>query len=161
MEQEKKGSNDATSHGPLHPALRHECSKRERGSVTGPIRVPPPAVTFRIRLLSKSATKMLPLASTSRPIGVEKPALVPDPSAKAELVPLTPPANVVTTVQSTTTHIINKNNTTTHHHLRITPYRLKQNNSQCNQRRNHQSVNTAHHSDSVEHINAFRDNAST
>jgi hypothetical protein len=58
----------------------------------------PPGVTLRIRLLSLSATITLPLASMATPVGYEKEASVPAPSAKKPYIP----ASVVTTLPGVT-----------------------------------------------------------
>ena len=112
-------------------------------SVTGPIRVPPPTVTFRMRWLLLSATKMVPLASTSRPAGKKNPAFVPDPSAKAELVPLTPPASVVTTARSS------KRNDT-HNRNRITPLSLATKHNK--QTLHYHQSNVHNHREKTEHV---------
>jgi hypothetical protein len=78
--------------------------KSTKSSKLGPIGVPPIVVTLRMRWFSLSATNTLPLTSTATPVGLKKPALDPDPSANAPLVPLTPPASVETTVPLTNKH---------------------------------------------------------
>jgi hypothetical protein len=94
-------------------------ARKAKRRVTDPIHVPPAGVTLRTRLLSRSPTNKLPLASMSKPHGYLKPALVPVPSANAKLEPLTPPANVVTTALSPPHTTATTVTITTHRHHRL------------------------------------------
>ncbi len=69
------------------------------------ITLAPPTIAdaLRMRWLPWSATYKLPVASTATPLVPEKTALVPDPSTKGPLVPLTPPASEVTTARTKST----------------------------------------------------------
>ncbi len=93
------------------PQTFHACPQAR--SVTGLIRVPPLAVTLRMRLFTMSATNTFPLASMATPAGERKAAFVPKPS---EFEKAPPPASVDTAAQlSVTTYITNANTNNTHH----------------------------------------------
>jgi hypothetical protein len=81
-ERGRKRKSEYCMGAPLvHDGAATSMSTQQARRVTGLIRVPPPAVTLRMRWLLWSTTNTLPLASTATPVGYVKPALVPDASA--------------------------------------------------------------------------------